>query len=142
MGNIASGLLMDLYLGKPTGIQPESCDEHIIADRICSDILSSIAEDCVLDDIFSRYNINKYKANRIFKKRYDDTPYSFLRKHRLYAAAGMLILGKRNMKQIASAIKYESESKFAIAFKAQFGVRPKHFLSYLTERYNNVFDKS
>jgi len=61
-------------------------------------------------------------------------PYAYYKKHRLIRAAAIIILGEKNMEAVANEVGYESASKFAIAFKELFGVRPKHFISCLQKR--------
>ena len=47
--------------------------------------------------------------------------------------AALLMTGETSIQRVASRVGYSSGSKFAIAFKKQYGVRPKHFLSYITD---------
>ena len=137
---LVSWLLMDLYCNEQKRIVSEPHEDHTIADSIFADLLSRpmvIDRDC-LEEIYSKYGVSKYKAIRLFRDRYGETPYSYFKRTRLQMAASLILTGDTNMMNVASRVGYASESKFAIAFKKQFGVRPKHFLAHIQESYDNL----
>jgi AraC-like DNA-binding protein len=136
---IVSYIFLELYSNDPEKIIIGASERYDIADRICEDMLSCIRTECDLETIFERYGVNKYKANRLFKERYGMPPYNFYRMHKLYRAAGLILLGENNMTKVAEMTGYESPSKFAIVFRKIFGVRPKHFRGFVMERYQKMF---
>jgi AraC-like DNA-binding protein len=137
---LVTGLLLDLYSNEQQQIISESHEDHTIADSIFADLLSTpmVINRDGFEEIYKKYGINKYKAIRLFKDRYGETPYLYFKRTRLQMAAALILTGDSNMMEVASRIGYASESKFAIAFKKQFGVRPKHFLAHIKESYNNI----
>ena len=135
VNDLVTGLLLELYSNDQRVIVSESYKDHVIADNIFVDLLSKpmvIDRDC-FDEIYEEYGISKYKGIRLFKKRYGMTPYSYFKRTRLQMAAALLLTGDTSIQVVASRVGYASESKFAMAFKEQYGVRPKHFLSHLKE---------
>ena len=132
---LVTGLLLEIYSKEQKQIVSEPYEDHVIADNIFADMLSKpmeIDRDC-LQEIYENNGVNEYQAIRLFKKRYGTTPYAYFKRTRLQMAAALLMTGNTNIQKIASRIGYSSGSKFAIAFKKQYGVRPKHFLSHLID---------
>ena len=127
---LVSGLLLELYSKEQEFSVSEPHEGHTVADNIFADMLSTpmhIDTEC-LDRIYEENGVNSYKAIRLFKQRYGTTPYAYFRRTRLQMAAAALLTGDRNIQKVATMVGYVSGSKFAIAFKKQFGIRPKHFL--------------
>ena len=127
INRLVSGLMCRLYSTDEEAALPEDYEDHVEADTICMDILSDLAKECDMELICRERGLDKYRVNRLFKRRYGTTPYAFHKRHRLDRSAGLLLAGETNMGRVAAAIGYSSESKFATSFKQQFGIRPKHF---------------
>ncbi|MBO4357694.1 MAG: AraC family transcriptional regulator [Candidatus Methanomethylophilaceae archaeon] len=133
LNELVSGLALRLYKSEVIQLSDDDYRDHMIADRICVDLLSSLDRECDLDRIYRKNDVDKYKANRLFKNRYGMPPYAFHKYHRLLKAGGLLLTGETNMETVAYKVGYVSESKFAESFKRQFKIRPKHFRECLIE---------
>jgi transcriptional regulator GlxA family with amidase domain len=62
---------------------------------------------------------------RLFKDRFGEAPYAWLRRHRLERAAQLLATTDRDIADIGRAVGYINASHFARDFRTQTGVTPK-----------------
>ena len=132
---LITGLLLEIYSKEQRRIVSEPHEDHVIADDIFADMLSKpmvIDRNC-LREIYENNGVNECKAIRLFKRRYGMAPYAYFKRTRLQMGAALLMTGETNIQKVASRVGYSSESKFAIAFRKQYGVRPKHFLSHIID---------
>lgn len=78
-----------------------------------------------LEELAERFQISLTSLKTCFKELYGDSPYSYLRRYRMNAAATMLRREHdRSIAEIAGAVGYESQSKFSTAFKQVMGQSP------------------
>jgi AraC-like DNA-binding protein len=70
--------------------------------------------------------LNEPKLKAGFRAHFGDTVYGHLRWHRLNEAHRLLRQGRYNVTEVATRVGYANPSKFAAAFRAQFGVSPSH----------------
>ena len=69
-----------------------------------------------------------FHASRMFKEVTGETPYAYLRKRRLTAAAERLASGKSKVVEAAFDFVFDSHEGFTRAFSRQFGVTPTGFM--------------
>lgn len=69
-----------------------------------------------------------YYASRMFKEITGETPFSYLRKRRLTAAAKRLHEGKNRVLEVAFDFVFDSHEGFTRAFSRQFGMTPASFM--------------
>jgi len=139
---LVSEVLKEMYLSKEvefkTKILPsETTPEDRIYDRLVSDSgrFESVKDIC--DDV----GMNRCTVCDRFSRIYGCTPYALQKRDRMLKAASSMLLGATNMGNVAESVGYESESKFAKAFKEEFGCRPKHFRNeFLDDR--NIQNRS
>ena len=69
-----------------------------------------------------------YHAARMFKAMTGETPFSYLRKRRLTAAAARLVRGENRVLDVAFDFVFDSHEGFTRAFSRQFGMTPASFM--------------
>ena len=70
---------------------------------------------------------NRLKLNQGFHQVYGTTPFGYLRGCRLMQARRLLMTSELSVVGVAAAVGYSSRSRFATAFRKQFGINPKAF---------------
>lgn len=73
-------------------------------------------------------NLNDYKLKVGFKSVFGTTVFGCLHQHRMETAQQLLSQGHLNVKEVAQQVGYASQSRFAAAFRKQFGLNPKAYL--------------
>ncbi|WP_088241460.1 helix-turn-helix transcriptional regulator [Calothrix rhizosoleniae] len=71
--------------------------------------------------------LNRLKLNQGFHQVYSTTPFGYLRNCRLAKARHLLMTSESSVEKVASSVGYNSRSRFATAFRRQFGLNPKTF---------------
>ncbi|VEP17540.1 Transcriptional regulator [Hyella patelloides LEGE 07179] len=70
---------------------------------------------------------NRFKLNQGFHQVYGTTPFGYLRDFRLIQARKLLMTSDLSIEKVAATVGYTSRSRFATAFRHQFGINPKAF---------------
>lgn len=73
-------------------------------------------------------NLNDYKLKVGFKAVFGTTVFGCLHQHRMETARQLLSQGPLNVKEVSQQVGYASQSRFAAAFRKQFGLNPKAYL--------------
>jgi AraC family transcriptional regulator, transcriptional activator of the genes for pyochelin and ferripyochelin receptors len=55
------------------------------------------------------------------------TPFAYLRQYRLEQARQLLMDSEISIEQVVKAVGYSDRSRFAVAFRKQFGINPKSY---------------
>jgi AraC-like DNA-binding protein len=116
----------------------EGCIEHIDTDffpayqvknakGIHAYVTRHYMENISFELLAKKRRINYSIFNKIFKEMYGDTPYQYLKKLRMNAAAQKLLESNMSITDIASMVGYTNPSKFSRAFKTVMGVLPHKF---------------
>ncbi|MBE7385518.1 MAG: helix-turn-helix transcriptional regulator [Leptolyngbya sp. SIO1E4] len=71
--------------------------------------------------------LNRLKLNQGFHRVYGTTPYRYLRNRRLELANHLLSTSELAVEEVAYRVGYTNRSRFATAFRQQFGLNPKTF---------------
>ncbi len=88
----------------------------VLLDRICEPpSLRELARSC---------GMNERKLKEGFKRRFGTTVFGFVREQRMRRAHDMLSASSRSVTEVALLVGYANASKFAAAFRRQFGVPP------------------
>ena len=80
--------------------------------------------------------ISRVHLNRKMKERYGMSPNAFIRSFRLKQAAYLLVHNKVNVSEVAYKVGFSSHSYFTTAFHEHFGMSPKEFFTYYSEKEN------
>ena len=70
---------------------------------------------------------NRSKLNQGFHQIYGVTPYGYLRRCRMRQAKRLLMTSELSVEEVALTVGYKSRSRFATAFRQDFGINPKAF---------------
>ena len=81
-----------------------------------------------LMELARQVSLNDYKLKVGFKTVFGTTVFGYLHHHRMELARQMLSDRRLNVGEVAQAVGYANQSRFAAAFRKQFGVNPKAYL--------------
>jgi AraC family transcriptional activator of pyochelin receptor len=73
-------------------------------------------------------SLNDYKLKVGFRQVFGTTVFGYLHRYRMEKARQLLTEQRMNVKEIAQAVGYANQSRFAAAFRKQFGINPKAYL--------------
>ena len=71
--------------------------------------------------------LNRFKLNHGFHHIFGTTPFRYLRTCRLELASHLLLTSRETIDMIAYRVGYNNRSRFAAAFRREFGMNPKVF---------------
>ncbi|CAN5510544.1 helix-turn-helix domain-containing protein [soil metagenome] len=90
-------------------------------------LVQHLHEKLTLDDVAAHVGLSVSRFAHLFKAETGQTPQQFLEAHRLGRAAQLLLRTTFSVKQIASAVGYDSPFYFSLRFKARLRLSPKAF---------------
>lgn len=132
-----SGLILCLKDYVELGCLNEHEPPLAVSDIKISDVARYISENfqskISLDDLSSRFFINKYYLCHKFKKLTGQTIVEFINEKRLVEARRLLISSGHTVLDISQAVGFESVNHFNTLFKRKFGLTP---LSYKAKILN------
>ena len=79
------------------------------------------------EDICEHFDLTEYKLRQGFKRTHGTTMGRYLRKKRMQKAARLLSTSNDGISQIAKGVGFRNSSRFAEAFKTEYGVNPFEF---------------
>lgn len=86
-----------------------------------------MGEKCTIDHLSRLFHVNATTLKQAFRETYGVSLAVHMKKHRLEEAEKMLIQTDKSLAEIAAAVGFASQSRFAEAFRAQWGMLPSHF---------------
>ncbi len=95
--------------------------------KIHDQLLQHMEQRITIEELSRQYLINPTTLKNAFKSVYGTSIAAHIKEHRMRQAARMLIESNMNIAEIAQAVGYDSQSKFATAFKAYFKVLPREY---------------
>lgn len=78
--------------------------------------------------------LNRLKLNQGFAQVYGTTPFGYLKSCRMNLAQHLLLTANLSIEGVAGRVGYTSRSRFATAFRQQFGLNPKTFQVHAWQR--------
>lgn len=79
-------------------------------------------------ELARKVGLNDFKLKAGFRQVFGTTVFGYLHQYRMEKARHLLGEGHMNVKEVAQAVGYANQSRFASAFRKQFGVNPKSYL--------------
>ncbi|MGG6269515.1 helix-turn-helix transcriptional regulator [Leptolyngbya sp. AN03gr2] len=79
-------------------------------------------------ELARQVGLNDFKLKGGFRQVFGTTVFGYLHQHRMETARQLLAERRMNVKEVAQAVGYASQSRFAEAFRKQFGMNPKSYL--------------
>jgi len=116
--------LSDRQLDYKSKLKPDDIDRLHQAKAILSDRLDNPPS---LIELARQVGLNDYKLKIGFRQVFGTTVFGYLRQHRMERASRLLSEGRLNVKEVARSVGYVNQSRFAVAFRQQFGVNPKAY---------------
>ncbi len=93
--------------------------------------LQNMEQKITIEELSRQYLINPTTLKAAFKAVYGTSLAAHMKKHRMEQAARLLRETNMSVAEVAAAVGYESQSKFAAAFKNQFSVLPNAYRKHL-----------
>ena len=100
------------------------------SDRAVHDYLrSNLDRKITIDELALRFHINTTTLKKEFKLVYGTSVAAHIRKHRMEEASRLLRTTNMSISLIAAAVGYESQSRFSLVFKEEYGMLPTAYRS-------------
>jgi AraC-like DNA-binding protein len=97
--------------------------------RLAKKIMTENADDPPsLMELARQVGLNDFKLKGGFRQVYGTTVFGYLYQYRMETAQRLLAEQRMNIKEVAQAVGYASQSRFAEAFRKRFGMNPKSYL--------------
>jgi AraC family transcriptional regulator, transcriptional activator of the genes for pyochelin and ferripyochelin receptors len=113
------------YIRKPLcSLKPDDVDRIYLA----RDIITKNAESPPsLIQLARQVGLNDFKLKLGFRQIFGTTVFGYVHRHRMETARQLLRDRRLNVREVAQAVGYANQSRFAAAFRKQFGINPKAF---------------
>jgi AraC-like DNA-binding protein len=121
-----------LYLAKTELTSGSQLSEYQIEQinivkKIHSQLTEHMEQRITIEELSKQYLINPTTLKNAFKSVYGTSIASHIKEHRMTQAAKLLRESEMSIAEIAQAVGYDSQSKFATAFKAYFKILPREY---------------
>lgn len=121
-----------LYLGKRKVSEYQhladyQADQVEIIRNIHEQLTRHVEQHFTIDSLAKQHLINPTTLKTVFKAVYGNSVAAHTREHRMERAAVLLLETQDSIAEIASAVGYESQSKFTAAFKECFQLLPSEY---------------
>lgn len=124
VSKILFSMMMDIAIFKKSEIKNK---EFGLATQIKDFLQFGFNDDITMETLEKEYYRSKSQINKIFKKAYNTTPYSYLINIRIEFAKNLLKTTKKPIKEIAEYLRFSSEYHFSSTFKKKIGVSPREY---------------
>lgn len=115
----------ELPVKAPVSLSPDDVDRIYAAQKILEENPENPPS---LMALARQVSLNDYKLKVGFKAVFGTTVFGYLHRHRMETARELLNSRRLNVKEVAQSVGYANQSRFAVAFRKQFGVNPKAYL--------------
>ena len=102
----------------------EEAEQVKIIREIHDHLTEHMEQRVTIEELSHRYLINPTTLKTVFKEVYGNSLAAHMKEHRMEKAAALLRETDMSVAEIAGQVGYESQSKFTVAFKEQFGQLP------------------
>ncbi len=107
-----------------TGYQTDQIE---VIRKIHEQLLHNLNRRFTIEELSKQYFINPTTMKSLFKSVYGTSIAAHMKEHRMREAAKMLLESNMSIAEVASAVGYDSQSKFSTAFKGYFQMLPKEY---------------
>jgi AraC-like DNA-binding protein len=108
----------------PKPLSADDRDRIYAAQKI---LIDQLDDPPTLLELARQVNLNDYKLKVGFKQVFGTTVFGYLHQHRMETARHLLHSRRLNVKEVAQSVGYANQSRFAAAFRKQFGINPKAY---------------
>lgn len=113
------------HTGPFCSLKPEDVERIYLAQSI---LTNNLDDPPSLMELARQVSLNDYKLKIGFRQVFGTTVFGYLYQYRMDTARQLLAKQQMNVKEVARTIGYASQSRFATAFRKQFGMNPKAYL--------------
>ncbi|MDR7320615.1 MULTISPECIES: AraC family transcriptional regulator [Catenuloplanes] len=126
--SVARTLAVHLAWGprSPAGQRMPRLSEQQV-DQLTDYMRARLADNVTVDDLAGVVGVSRFHFIRVFSATTGQTPYQYLRRIRMAAAADLLRGTAQPIAQVALACGYRSPGQFAAAFRREYGVSPTDY---------------
>lgn len=111
-------------LGCPQPLKPDDVERIYHARNI---LLCNLEHPPSLLELARQVGLNDYKLKLGFRQVFGTTAFGYLHEIRMERSRQLLLENRMSVKEVARAVGYVNQSRFAAAFRKQFGVTPKFY---------------
>ena len=106
---------------------------HIFVTSFWDDkLLENMDQKITIEELSKQYHMNPTTLKSVFKSVYGTSLAAHMKEHRMEQAAKLLRETDMSIAEIAQTVGYDSQSRFAAAFKAVFQVLPREYRKNLS----------
>ena len=116
---------IDKRTGSPCSLNLDDVDRIHHAKSI---LTASLDNPPSLMELARQVSLNDYKLKSGFRQVFGTTVFGYLHQYRMEVARQLLAEQRMNVKEVARTVGYANQSRFAVAFRKQFGMNPKVYL--------------
>lgn len=116
---------IDKRTGTSCSLKPDDVDRIHHAKAI---LTANLDNPPSLMELARQVSLNDYKLKVGFRQVFGTTVFGYLHRHRMETARQRLGEQRMNVREVAQSVGYINQSRFAAAFRKQFGMNPKAYL--------------
>ena len=98
--------------------------------RIHAKLIANLKQRPTIEILSKEFLINTSTLKQVFKAVYGKPIAQYMKDYRMHEAANLLCQTNMTVKEVAEALGYENQSKFATAFKEIMQISPTQYRSY------------
>ena len=98
-----------------------------LAEQASSYMLEHMDKKITISEISERMHVSQTQLKNSFRNYYGESVYKYIRSRKMQMAADQLAEGQFSVMEIAGMFGYENCSKFAAAFRGEYGVSPSSY---------------
>lgn len=117
--------IMEITCPQKTGGLQGSQEE--IIHQVHEYLVEHLSERITIEELSRKFLMNPTTLKRAFKTSYGSSIASHIKEHRMELAEKLLTEGEKSISEIASAVGYESPSRFTTAFRETYGMLPTEY---------------
>ncbi|MBQ8054100.1 MAG: helix-turn-helix transcriptional regulator [Lachnospiraceae bacterium] len=98
-----------------------------LAKQASSYVLERMDKRITIKEIADQMHVSQTQLKNSFRNYYGNSVYKYIRSRKMEQAAALLAEGHLSVMEIAGMFGYENCSKFAAAFRGEYGVSPSDY---------------
>lgn len=116
----------DRYIRSPLcSLNPDDIDRLYLAREIIKEHSDNPPS---LMQLARQVGLNDFKLKLGFRQIFGITVFGYIHRYRMETARQLLSDRRMNVREVAQTVGYANQSRFAAAFRKQFGINPKAYL--------------
>ena len=102
-------------------------DQAALIHEVHEFLVTHLDEKITIDMLSRQFHMNATTLKSVFKSVYGDSLAAHIKEHRMECASELLSGTGLSISEVAARVGYDSQSKFAAAFRSQYGMLPKEY---------------